>query len=331
MPGLRDRLVPELGPAGLRGERTPVLIHRSSVLGLELVVTTNSYEYLQVVRDIEPAAAGEHLTDGILEVEILAAGDAWTIRSGGRALQSGFRSGAIAAPLQDVITALVCERLPDCTRIEGDLATVSGHCVFIVGTGGETSVLQLALLAQGAELHSGGIVLLQAGSCIPFPRRLRVFEDQQCPPTLGAVPLASRRYSCSRQLFRFFDPTEISRPWRLDRRVPSVIVSIGPSEDPRGETSPARKIEMVQSLLPASSDLSRRPQKTIADVSALVAGCACFRVLSGRSPDALAGVVRQILVAESRHQGVPARHGAQDFLSRGSGGGDCQRQPPQRY
>ncbi len=272
-----------------------MLIHRSSVLGLELVVTTNSYKYLQVVRDIEPAASGERLADGVLEVEILAAGDAWTIRSGGRTICTGFRRGTLAAPLQDIITASICERIPDSTRIAADLATVAGHCVLIVGSGGESSALLLALLAQGAELHTGGLVLLQDGACIPFPRRLRVFDDQQSPPTMGAVPLASRRYSCSRRLFRFFDPTEIDRPWRLDRRVPSVIVYLEPSEGPCSATSPVRKIEMVQSLLPASADLSLRPQKTIAEISALVACCACFRALPGRSPDASAEALRRLL------------------------------------
>lgn len=280
-----------------------MLIHRSSVLGVELVVTTNSYEHLQVVRDIEPPAAGERLADGILEIEILAAGDAWAIRSGGQRICTGVRSGTIAAPLQDIIAASICERLPACTRIEGDLATVAGHCVFIGGGGGETAALLLALLAQGAEVHTGGLVLLQGGACIPFPRRLRVFDDHQSPPTVGAVPLAARRYPCSRRLFRFFDPTEINRPWRLDRRVPSVIVYLEPSGDPRGETSPVRKIEMVQSLLPAAPDLRRRPRKTIADVGGLAAGCACFRMRQGRSPDASAEALRHLLETVS----LPAR------------------------
>jgi len=272
-----------------------VLTLRSTVLGADLVFTTNSSACLQACREIETTEPGASLLDVPLGVDIQLQGDAWTLSSSGQVVLAGSGDGMLPVALQDAVSGLICDRLPDFTGVAASLVTIAGQCVLLVGAEEVVTPALLALLARAAEGYGGHLVLVNNGECVPFPRRLRLPESARFPAGMLSPLPEPRWQGLPQQRFRFFDPTDLGLPWRFDRCAPSVIVHLVPDGGGQRGATPLSRIELAQQLISAAPDLPRRPRTTIAALTALAAACAGYRVGCGGEADVAAESVLRLL------------------------------------
>lgn len=268
-------------------------MHRFRVLGSEVVVRCEVPGLDPFVEMAIPRAAEELPAQPPIRIELVQGERLHELRHDGRLVYQHHDPACIAIEIESLVTHLAIGALGGWTRLHAGCARVDGRRALFTGdkASGKTTLL-LALLAAGHEVHGDENVLLRDGSTLPVPRRFHLREGSLALLP-GLAPLTERLRPLRHPEigpFRFFDPTDLGRPWRVEAAPAAAVFVVESAFGSASRVDPCAKVDLIRHLLFQTINLSRDPGTELRQLSTLSGSTAAFRLRLGD----LDGAVRAV-------------------------------------
>jgi hypothetical protein len=285
----------------------PVLKCPYRMLGRDIRVRTGEPALAELVPDVAVRAVDDLPPGDPLEITLGREGDLFQVWRRGELVYQSPDPDAIIIELETLVTYLVTEGMTGGLRLHAGCADVSGSRALFTGNkaSGKTSFL-MKLLTLGGEVPSDENVLLLGGAALPVPRKFHLREATfSLLPELAPHRENSRLYTYAEiGAFRFFDPTDLGRSWRVRRGPVDAVFTIESNFGGASSVEPCPKIDMVRHLLFQTVNLSGRPGPQLAELTRFVNDVAAFRLRLGDIDEAAAAVTA---VLEKLPAGTAAR------------------------
>ena len=277
------------------------------MLGRDIRVRTGEPALAERVPDVAVCAVDDLPPGDPLEITLAREGDLFQVCRSGQLVYQSLDPDAIIIELETLVTYLVTEGMTAGLRLHAGCADVDGRRLLFTGNkaSGKTTFLT-KLLTLGNEVPGDENVLLLEGTALPVPRKFHLREaTSSLFPELAPHRERSRLYTYAEiGAFRFFDPTDLGRPWRVRRAPVDAVFTIESNFDGASSVEPCPKIDMVRHLLFQTVNLSERPGTQLAELTRFVNGVAAFRLRLGDLDEAAAAVTA---VLEKLPARTPAR------------------------
>lgn len=263
------------------------------MLGRDIRVRTGEPALAELVPDVAVRAVDDLPPGDPLEISLVREGDLFQVRRRGKLVYQSREPDAIILELETLATYLVTEGMTGGLRLHAGCVDVNGRRALFTGdkASGKTSFL-VKMLTLGGEVPSDENVLLLEGTALPVPRKFHLREATfSLLPELVPHRESSRLYTYAEiGAFRFFDPTDLGRPWRVRRAPVDAVFTIESNFGGPSTVEPCPKIDMVRHLLFQTVNLSGRPGPQLAELTRFVNDVAAFRLRLGDLDQAAAAV-----------------------------------------